>query len=71
MIGPLIGLAALIALIAWLGGRARRGRTREAPAIDTETLEAAERDVRDLGAGARPDEFEGDDWGPGASRHRS
>jgi hypothetical protein len=36
--------------------------------IDYEELERAEREVKDLDAGARPEDgFEGDDWGPGAA----
>ena len=39
--------------------------------IDYAELEAAEREVRDLGATARPDEeAPGDDWGPGTARPR-
>jgi hypothetical protein len=37
--------------------------------IDRETLEQAEREVRDLDVNARPEDgFSGDDWGPGAPR---
>jgi hypothetical protein len=39
--------------------------------IDRDELEAAEREVRELESGQRPEDgFEGDDWGPGASRPR-
>jgi hypothetical protein len=69
----LVGLAALIALVLWL----RRDRSYPGPrlidddGIDRAELEAAEREVRDLDPGARPEEgFPGDDWGPGASRPR-
>jgi hypothetical protein len=69
----LVGLAALIALVLWL----RRDRSYPGPrlidddGIDRAELEAAEREVRDLDRGARPEEgFPGDDWGPGASRPR-
>jgi len=69
----LVALAALIALILWL----RRDRSYPGPRligdeeIDREELEAAEREVRELDASARPDEgFLGDDWGPGAGRPR-
>lgn len=69
----LVALAALIALVLWL----RRDRSYPGPrlidddGINREELEAAEREVRDLGPSARPDEgFLGDDWGPGASRPR-
>ena len=37
--------------------------------IDWETLEQAERDVKDIDALSPPEEgFKGDDWGPGAPR---
>ena len=69
MSGVLIGIAALAALVVWFARRAgRRPSKRPGPDdIDRDELEAAEREVRDLDSGARPDEgFEGDDWGPGA-----
>jgi hypothetical protein len=69
----LVALAALIALVLWLG----RDRSYPGPrlidddGIDREELEAAEREVRDLDSGARPEDgFLSDDWGPGASRRR-
>ncbi len=70
----LVALAALIALLLWL----RRDRSYPGPrleanddGIDHEELEAAEREVRDLEPGHRPEDgFEGDDWGPGAARPR-
>jgi len=70
----LVALAALIALVLWL----RRDRSYPGPrldsgedGIDREELEAAEREVRDLDSGQRPENgFVGDDWGPGASRPR-
>jgi hypothetical protein len=67
----LVALAAVIALVLWL----RRDRSYPGPrlidddGIDREELEAAEREVRDLDSGARPEDgFLSDDWGPGASR---
>jgi hypothetical protein len=69
----LVALAAVIALVLWL----RRDRSYPGPrlidddGIDREELEAAEREVRDLDSGARPEDgFLSDDWGPGASRPR-
>lgn len=75
--GPLsvIFLAAvlLVGLVLW------RVRERRYPGprlygedgIDREELEAAEREVRELDAGALPDdERPGDDWGPGTGRPR-
>lgn len=69
----LVAAAALIALVIWL----RRSRRYPGPrlsgddGIDRDELEAAEREVRELDANARPEEgFAGDDWGPGASRPR-
>jgi hypothetical protein len=44
-------------------------QTQDDDEIDRETLEQAEREVRDLDAMQRPDDgFEGDDWGPGAGK---
>ena len=72
MSGALIGLAALVALVVWLARRMvgwEGIRRADAGAVDLEELEAAEREVRDLDVGARPEDgFEGDDWGPGAGR---
>lgn len=55
----------VVALILWLIQRRRRytgPRLHGRDGIDRETLEAAEREVRDLRLGQRPeDEFEGDD----------
>jgi hypothetical protein len=68
----LVALAAIIALVLWL----RRDRRYPGPRltdaeIDHEELEAAEREVRELDAKARPEDgFLRDDWGPGASRPR-
>jgi hypothetical protein len=69
----LVALLAMVALVVWF----RRGRRYPGPrlegdeGIDRETLEAAEREVRDLDSRQRPEEgFEGDDWGPGAARPR-
>jgi hypothetical protein len=48
-------------------GRASGRANEENDAIDYEELDRAERDVRDLDVGARPEDgFQGDDWGPGA-----
>ena len=68
----LIAFVAIIALILWL----RRDRTYPGPrlqseddGIDHEELERAEREVRDLESGQRPESgFRGDDWGPGTPR---
>jgi hypothetical protein len=69
----LVALVAIIALIIWL----RRDRKYPGPrlhgeeGIDREELEAAEREVRELGTHQRPDDgFLGDDWGPGAGKPR-
>jgi hypothetical protein len=69
----LVAFVALIALVIWL----RRDRKYPGPrlhgeeGIDREELEAAEREVRDLGTHQRPDDgFLGDDWGPGAGKPR-
>jgi hypothetical protein len=72
--GQFLGLAALVALILWLAGRAmsrRRASGEAREPIDRAELEAAEREVRNLGSSARADEgFAGDDWGPGAAGRR-
>jgi hypothetical protein len=70
----LVALVAIVALVLWL----RRDRSYPGPrieadddGIDREELEAAEREVKELDANARPEDgFPGDDWGPGASRPR-
>ena len=70
----LIGIAALVALAAWLVRRAGRGRSapppERHPGIDLEELEAAEREVRDArpAAAASDDDEHEDDWGPGVPR---
>ncbi len=72
---PAVLLAAvlIVALAIWL----RRDRRYPGPrlhgveAIDREELEEAEREVRDLEAGALPEEDRpSDDWGPGTGRPR-
>ena len=76
MSGQLLGIAALVALVIWLVGRATRRPRRpgmvdgsvDAADIDRAELEAAEREVRDLGSSvSEGDGFVGDDWGPGAA----
>lgn len=67
-----LGLVAIGFLIR-RGERAagRRRSARRDDGINHDELDAAEREVRDLGIWARPDEeIVGDDWGPGASRPR-
>lgn len=75
MIGLLLGVVAILALFLWLVRRGdeptRYRRPDRAGDIDYAELEAAEREVRDLDASARPgDDAVGDDWGPGTSRPR-
>jgi len=69
-VGPLLGLLAAVALLVWIGRVLTRPRPRIAPEdVDREELEAAEREVRDLGTTVRPDdEVPGSDWGPGTPR---
>lgn len=72
---PAIFLAAVlvVGLVLWLfRDRTYRGpRLHGDEGIDHDELEAAEREVRDLESGARPDEERpGDDWGPGTGRPR-
>lgn len=75
MIGLILGIVAVLAFVAWMArGGERAGTWRPRPRtddIDYAELEAAEREVRDLGATARPDdEVAGGDWGPGTVRPR-
>jgi hypothetical protein len=68
----LIALAAIVALVLWL----RRDRSYPGPrlqseddGIDHQELEAAEREVRELGLHQRPEDgFTGEDWGVGTPR---
>jgi hypothetical protein len=69
-----IAAVLMVGLVFWLV-RERRypgPRVHGDDGIDQEELEAAEREVRELEAGALPDdERPGDDWGPGTRRPRS
>ena len=68
MTGQLLGLAALVAIAIWLVKRTVRARRPRDPDIDRTELEAAEREVRDLGTSVTEDDgIAGDDWGPGAA----
>jgi hypothetical protein len=63
----------IVALVLWLlRDRHYPGpRLHGSDEIDQEELEEAEREVRELEAGALPDEERpGDDWGPGIGRPR-
>ena len=70
----LVAGAVLASLIVWLTRRRPYPgprRLREDDSIDREELEAAEREVRDLDAGRRPDQgLDDEDWGPGVPRPR-
>ena len=75
--GPVSSLLVAITVVAafgfWLARRRRHPGPRlvGSDGIDREELEAAEREVRELEGGRRPEDgFEGDDWGPGAARPR-
>ncbi len=66
MTGAIIGLLAGVALLVWVLRRAG-APPRQVAEIDHAELEAAEREVRELGTDAAPGEDQpGDDWGPGA-----
>jgi hypothetical protein len=73
MSGELLLLLTIAVFLAWLIRPGRRWRDRsdlEEP--DHDELEAAERELRDLGVHQRPEDgFEGDDWGPGAGDPRA
>jgi len=68
MSGELLLLLAIAVFLAWLIRPGRRsGVPSDLEAPDHDELNAAEREVRDLGVQQRPEDgFEGDDWGPGA-----
>jgi hypothetical protein len=70
----LVALALIAAVLVWLlapGRRATGAAEDRVEPSDEDELAAAEREVRDLEVGQRPDDgFEGDDWGPGAGKHR-
>ena len=67
----IIGVVALVALLAWLfrGKRARPVSVPEDdpdPAIDHRALEAAERELAEDPEAHSVDDERDDDWGPGA-----
>jgi hypothetical protein len=69
----LVALAAIMALVIWF----RRDRRYPGPrlhgdaGIDREELEQAEKEVRELETGHRPEDgFPGGDWGPGVGKPR-
>ena len=73
----IVALALIAGVVVWLARGQRAARSprgaddydTDDDGIDREELEAAEREVRDLDIGQRPEDgFEGDDWGPGAAR---
>jgi hypothetical protein len=69
-VGPVLTVLVAIAMVIWLVRRATAPRRPlDADDIDLEELEAAEREVRDLGTEVRPDDdVPGADWGPGTPR---
>lgn len=72
--GQLLLVVFIVALLVWLvSPGAKQRATPEDPVepVDEAELEAAEREVQDLDVNQRPEDgFEGDDWGPGASRRK-
>jgi beta-lactam-binding protein with PASTA domain len=70
----LVAGAVMATFVVWLLRNRRYPGPRlygDEAGIDHEELEAAEREVRELESGQRPDDgFEGDDWGPGAAKPR-
>jgi hypothetical protein len=73
-VGTLLVAGAVLAAVGvWLLRRPRHPGPRLVgdDGIDREALEAAEREVRELEAGRKPDDaVEGDDWGPGTAKPR-
>ncbi len=71
--GGIFTAVLIVGVLAWLfaPGRRRPADPADLPEpADREELEAAEREVRDLGVGQQPEDgFAGDDWGPGAPKH--
>ena len=69
-VGPILGIVVAFALTIWLLRSLTTPRRPAAPGeVDLAELEAAEREVRDLETGSRPDdEVPGADWGPGTPR---
>ena len=70
----LVSVTLVVALGVWLIRRPRHPGPRlvGSDGIDRDTLETAEREVRDLEGDRRPDDgFAGDDWDPGSSKPRS
>lgn len=69
----IIALVLVGAFLLWLlapGKRVSGDHDDPVEPVDLEELEAAEREVRDLGIEQRPEDgFQGDDWGPGAGQH--
>lgn len=70
--GGVLTAVLIVGVLAWLFAPGRRRPPDPAdptePA-DRDELEAAEREVRDLGTGQQPEDgFAGDDWGPGAPK---
>jgi hypothetical protein len=69
----LLGAVLIVAVVLWLLRDRRYPGLRldgEVP-VDRDELEAAEREVRELEAGTKPDDERwGDDWGPGTGRPR-
>ena len=72
MLGGIVLVVLMAGALLWLlRGDSRADAHTPGPADDWDRaeLEAAEREVRDRGSAARPEEEEpGDDWGPGTVR---
>jgi hypothetical protein len=69
----LVAVVVVAAVGVWLLRRPRHPGPRlvGSDGIDREELEEAEREVRELEAGHRPEDgYEGDDWCPGTAQPR-
>jgi hypothetical protein len=72
MSAPVVILLALAVVLVWIfaGGKSSTAQPRHSQDVNEEELARAEDELRQLDAGATPEEAEEelDDWGPGAPK---